>query len=39
MAGTCGYVEGLSGSMTAGNFLTSYKVYWLTSQEELCSRE
>jgi hypothetical protein len=27
MAGTCGYVEGLSGSINAGNFLTSCKVY------------
>jgi hypothetical protein len=27
MAGTCGYGEGLSGSINAGNFLTSGKVY------------
>jgi hypothetical protein len=26
VAGTCGYGEGLSGSINAGNFLTSYKV-------------
>ena len=26
MAGTCGYGEGLSGSINAGNFLTSCKV-------------
>ena len=32
MAGTCGYGEGLSGSINAGNFLTSCKVYWLASQ-------
>jgi hypothetical protein len=37
--GTCGYGEKLSGSINAGNFLTSYKVYWLASQEELCSME
>ena len=35
MAGTCGYGEGLSGSINAGNFLTSCKVYWLASQEGL----
>ena len=35
-AGTCGYGEGLSGSINAGNFLTSCKVYWLASQEGLC---
>ena len=35
MAGTCGYGEGLSGSINAGNFLTSCKVYWLASQERL----
>ena len=34
-----GYGEGLSGSINAGNFLTSYKVYWLASQEGLCSME
>ena len=39
MAGTCGYGEGLSGSINAGNFLTSSKVYWLASQEGLCSME
>jgi hypothetical protein len=37
VAGTCGYGEGLSGSINAGNFLTSCKVYWLASQEGLCS--
>ena len=37
--GTCGYGEGLSGSINAGNFLTSCKVYWLASQEGLCSME
>ena len=26
MAGTCGYCEGLSGSINAGNFLTSLLV-------------
>ena len=39
MAGTCGYGEGLSGSINAGNFLTSFKVYGLASQEGLCSME
>ena len=39
MAGTCGYGEELSGSINAGNFLTSGKVYWLASQEGLCSIE
>ena len=39
LAGTCGYGEGLSGSINAGNFLTSCKVYWLASQEGLCSME
>ena len=39
MAGTCGYGEGLSSSVSAGIFLTSCKVYWLASQEELCSME
>jgi hypothetical protein len=34
-----GYSEGLSGSINAGNFLTSCKVYWLASQERLCSME
>ena len=37
--GHCGYGEGLSGSINAGNFLTSWKVYWLASQEGLCSME
>jgi len=37
--GTCGYGEGLSGSINAGNFLTSCKVYWLASQEGLSSME
>ena len=31
--------EELSGSIKAGNFLTSGKVYWLASQEGLCSIE
>jgi hypothetical protein len=35
VAGTCGYGEKLSGSINAGNFLTSCKVYWLASQEGL----
>jgi hypothetical protein len=39
VAGTCGYGEGLSGSINAGNFLTSCRVHWLTSQEEPCSME
>ena len=39
MAGTCGYGEGLSGSINAGNFLTSCKFYWLASQAGLCSME
>ena len=40
MAGTCGYGEEFSGSIiNAGNFLTSCKVYWLASQEGLCSME
>jgi hypothetical protein len=39
VAGTCGYGEGLSGSINARNFLTSCKVYWLASQERLCSME
>jgi len=39
VAGTCEYGEGLSGSINAGNFLTSCKVYWLASQEGLCSME
>jgi hypothetical protein len=32
MAGTCGYGEEFSGSINAGNFLTSCKIYWLASQ-------
>ena len=36
---SCGYGEELSGSINAGNFLTSGKVYWLASQEGLCSIE
>ena len=39
MAVTCGYGEELSGSIKAGNFLTSCIVYWLASQEGLCSME
>ena len=39
MAGTCGYGEEISGSINAGNFLTSSIVYWLASQEALCSME
>ena len=39
MAVICGYGEELSGSINAGNFLTSCKVYWLASQEGLCSME
>jgi hypothetical protein len=39
LAGNCGYGEELSSSINAGNFLTSCKVYWLASQEELCSME
>jgi xanthine dehydrogenase molybdopterin-binding subunit B len=39
VAGTCGYSEELSGSINAGNFLTSDKVYWFASQEGLCSME
>ena len=39
MAGTCGYGEELSGSINAGNFLTSCKVYWLVSQDGFCSME
>jgi hypothetical protein len=39
VAGTCGYGEGLSVSINAENFLTSCKVYWLASQEGLCSME
>jgi hypothetical protein len=39
MAGTCVYGEGRLGSINAGNFLTSGKVYWLAFQEGLCSME
>ena len=39
VVGTCGYGEGLSGSVNAGNFLTSCEVYWLAFQEGLCSME
>ena len=39
MASTCGYGEELSFSINAGNFLTSDKVYWLASQEGICSME
>ena len=39
MADTCGYGQELSGSINAGNFLTSGKVYWLASQEGLFSME
>jgi hypothetical protein len=39
MAGSCGYVEEVSSSINAGNFLTSCIVYWLASQEGLCSME
>ena len=39
MAVTCGYGEELSGSINAGNFLTSGKIYWLASEEGLCSME
>jgi hypothetical protein len=35
----CGYGEGLSDSINAGNFLTGCKIYWLASQEGLCSLE
>jgi hypothetical protein len=38
-AGTCGYGAGLSRSINAGNFLITCKVYWLASQEGLCSME
>jgi uncharacterized protein involved in propanediol utilization len=39
VAGTCGYGEELSGSINAGNFLTSCEVYWLASQERLSPME
>ena len=34
-----GTVRNFSGSIHAGNFLTSCEVYWLASQEGLCSVE
>jgi hypothetical protein len=34
-----GTVRELLGSINAGNFLTNCKVYWLASQEGLCSME
>ena len=34
-----GTVRDFRGSINAGNFLTSCKVYWLASQEGLCSME
>jgi len=34
-----GTVRELSGSINAGNFLTSCKVYWLDSQEGFCFME
>jgi hypothetical protein len=37
--GHLGYGEEISGSINAGNFLTSCKVYWLAFQEGLCSME
>jgi hypothetical protein len=37
VAGTCGYSEEISGSINAGNFLTSCKFHWLASQDGLCS--
>jgi hypothetical protein len=39
VVGTCGYGEGLSGFINAGNILTNCKVYWLASQEGLCCME
>jgi hypothetical protein len=39
MAGTYGYGEELSGSINAGNFLANCNVYWLASEEGLCSVE
>jgi hypothetical protein len=39
VAGTRGYGEELPGSVNAENFSTSGKVYWLASQEGLCSME
>jgi hypothetical protein len=34
-----GMVRDVFGSINVGNFLTSCKVYWLASQEGLCSLE
>jgi hypothetical protein len=34
-----GTVRDFGSSINAGNFLTSCKVYWLASQEGLCSME
>jgi hypothetical protein len=34
-----GTVRDFSGSINVGNFLTSCKVYWLASQDGLCSME
>jgi hypothetical protein len=34
-----GTVRNFPSSINAGNFLTSCKVYWLASQEGLCSME
>jgi hypothetical protein len=34
-----GTVRDFLGSIKAGNFLTTCKVYWLASQEGLCSME
>jgi hypothetical protein len=39
VAGVCGYGEEFSSSINTGNFLTSCKVYYLASQEGLCSME
>jgi hypothetical protein len=39
VAATCGYGESLSSSINAENFLISCKVYWLASQEGLCSMQ
>jgi hypothetical protein len=39
MAGTCGYGEELSSAINAGNFVTRCTVYWLASQEGICSME
>jgi hypothetical protein len=39
VVGTCGYGEGPLGSINAENFLTSCKVYWLASLDELCPME